>query len=320
MTIVFAANEIGCVTANDSASYETTDSGTYDSAYARCSMFSNGNSSAKVSPAFTSVTAGYARVSWYRSNTSGASSFRLYTSAGVSAIRLYYDEPDIKLQYWNGSTWVDATGTATVASAVLQHQTIAFSVNSATGYLRLYSGSGTLLLDSGSLNLASIANIGYVDMPGAFSSADQWHSEVIVADENIIGWRLGTLYLTGAGTTNTFTSGDYTSVDEVTYSLADYLSSAAADQIFLGACNDLDPGSYVIKGVGVAALARTDGSAPTGLQLALRTNATNYFSATKTLGAGFTANQNIWATNPNTATTWTTADIAALQIGVKSIA
>lgn len=322
MSIVFAGPEIGCFTANDSASYESTSGTRYDSAYARCSMFSDGNSSAKVSPVFASTTEGYINVGWYRSNTSGASVLRTYTSGGVAAFRLYYDEPDIKIQYWNGSAWVDATGTATVASAVLQLQTIAFKVNNASGYLRLYSGTGSLLLDSGTLNLASIANIAQLDLPGAFSSADQDHCEIVVSDvnTNIIGCRLGTLYINGAGATNGMTSGDYTSVDETTYSLADFLSSAAADQVFVGACNDFDPGAGTILALGVGALARNDGGGgPQNLQLAVRTGGTTYFSSTKSLGVGYSANVAIWETNPNTGVAWVAADMAAVQIGVKSI-
>jgi hypothetical protein len=168
--------------------------------------------------------------------------------------------------------------------------------------------------------MSSVSNIASVTLPGSSLAFDQYHSELIVADVNTIGWRVGTLYATAAGTTNTFTSGDYTSIDEIVYSTADFLSSATADQIFLANCNDLSPGSFTIKAVGVGALARNDAAGgPQNLQLAIRTNATNYFSATKTLGVGYSANINIWETNPNTAAAWTSADIAALQIGVKSI-
>lgn len=322
MTIYFAGNEIGCFTANDAGSYETTDF--VDSTYVRCSMLSDGTNSNKATPYFTALTEGYFNVVVAQdTGAQNGQSYLFYAdrATGVHSIRLSANVGAVKLQYYNGSSWSDATGTAFVNTLVANLFTVAFKLNDASGYLRLYSGSGSLLLDSGTINLTTVSDISRLILNGGRSVFDQYHREVIVADVPTIGWRLGTLYLTGAGTTNTFTAGDYTSVDEVTYSTADFLSSAAADQIFLGACNDLDPGALTIKAVGVGALARNDGgSGPLNLQLAIRTQATNYFSATKTLGVGYSANVNIWETNPNTGVAWTSADIAALQIGVKSIA
>lgn len=322
MTIYFAGNEIGCFTANDAGSYEVTD--WTDATYGRCSMFSDGTNSHKATPYFTAQTEGY--INFVAVQDTGAyngTSYLFYAdnSSGVHALRLYANIGAVKLQYYNGASWIDATGTAFINTLVANLFTVSFKVNSAAGYLRLYSGSGSLLLDSGTIDLSTVSNISRLLLIGGRSVFDQYHREVIVADVPTIGWRLGTLYLTGAGATNTFTAGTYAEVDEITYSTADFLSSGTADQIFLGACNDLDPGALTIKGVGVGALARNDGGAgPQNLQLAIRTNATNYFSATKTLGVGFSANVNIWETNPNTAAAWTSSDIAALQIGVKSIA
>lgn len=55
------------------------------------------------------------------------------------------------------------------------------------------------------------------------------------------------------------------------------------------------------------------------IQLALRTQSTNYFSGTKTLTTSFIRYINEYLTNPNTGVAWTVADLQALQVGEKIV-
>jgi len=56
------------------------------------------------------------------------------------------------------------------------------------------------------------------------------------------------------------------------------------------------------------------------VQVALRTSATDYFSADKTYNnTAYHLESNVWSTNPNTSAAWTWAEIDALEAGMKRI-
>lgn len=144
-------------------------------------------------------------------------------------------------------------------------------------------------------------------------------SQIIMADEPTIGWRVGQSYMTSNGA-NTAWTGDYTSVDEALLNEADYIYSGSADQIETYG-HTLVPSltGYNPRAVAVSARARRGGSGPQNIQLAIRSGSTNYFSGTKSLDLGYSAVQHVWETNPDTSLPWTVSQVAAAQPGVKSI-
>lgn len=145
-------------------------------------------------------------------------------------------------------------------------------------------------------------------------------SQIAVADEPTIGWRVMEGRPTGAGA-NTAWVGDYTSVDEATLSEADYIYSNTANEVetFAQSLQSALDG-YVVRAVAVCARARRGSSGPQNIQLAMRSGGTDYFSPTKSLGLGYTAVSEVWDTNPDTSADWTNSQATAIQPGVKSIA
>lgn len=143
---------------------------------------------------------------------------------------------------------------------------------------------------------------------------------VVIATENTIGWRLGRLIPLANGA-NTAWTGDVSSVDETANNDSDYIYSGTADQVETYTVSNY-PASftgYVPRAVAVSARAKRNTTGPQGLQLCLRVDGTDYFSATKTLGLGYTGQEHVWETNPDTGLAWTSAQLVGLQIGVKSI-
>jgi hypothetical protein len=323
MTIVFAGGEIGAFTASDSNTHEATTSGTFDSAYARCGISSTGTSTTANTATFASSLAeGY--LHWRMIHGLASPSFwvgnvQLKNSGGVVMFNLEYFSNLMRLYYYNGSGYTLAFSDIPISETGLCELDLYWLGNTASGQIRLYS-SGSLAATSGTVNLSAVANVGSAVFIGGEIGSTNVVSEVIAASEPTIGWRLGTIYPTGAGSTNSFDSGTYAEVDETVYSDADSLSSGTANQIATFACNDLSPGGYVIKGVAVAARAKRGTTGPQSLQLATRTEGSNYFSATKALDVGYGAFLNIWETNPNTGIAWTETEIDAIEIGAKSIA
>lgn len=320
MTIYAVMNEAGSWVASDANTAESTTSGMFDSAYARASILNDGASTFARGCVFSSLTAGYIRAFKIRESTASIASYFLYgmNSSGIGALRLVGQNDTVWVEYYNGSAWTVATTAVPSTLTARTAYDIYFSgMGTASGLVRLYVND-TLSATSSTLNFSSTPNVASVWTNGGFGTGDQHASEVVVADVPTIGWRVATLYITGAGTTNTFDSGTYADVDETVYSTADFISSGTNNQIFLGACNDYSVGSGTIKAVAVSALAKKGASGLANINLAVRAGGSNAFSADKALDVGVGAFQNIWETNPTTAVAWVAADIAATEIGVRS--
>lgn len=142
-------------------------------------------------------------------------------------------------------------------------------------------------------------------------------SQSIVADDDTVSFSLQTLPITGAGALQQW-SGVYTDVNEIIYNDGSFIFSDTADQVatYVHDTTVID----TVRAVVVTARAAKGSAGPQNLQLALTSGAGTYFSGTKTLTSGYTANEGIWATNPNGGGAWTPTDVEAIEYGVKSIA
>jgi len=110
-------------------------------------------------------------------------------------------------------------------------------------------------------------------------------------------------------------------VDEIPGSETDYIFTNTADHLDLYAAGDLAGDVGAINCVQVQALTRFEGSpTPTNLQLAVRTNSTDYVSDDKPVPSSSVQLYNIWETNPDTEAAWAEAEVNALEIGVKAVA
>jgi hypothetical protein len=192
--------------------------------------------------------------------------------------------------------------------------------NTASGSLTLYV-AGSSRVASGTIDLSAITALNKARFYGATISTigfASYVSQVIMASEPTVGMRLMTLYPSGNGA-NTAWTGEYTAVDENAYSDADFIYSSTNGQretYAMTAVGSLT--GYAIRAVCVAARAKRGASGPANLQVTVRTASTDYDSSSLALDLGYTANQNIWETNPNTTLTWTAADAAAIQAGVEA--
>lgn len=156
---------------------------------------------------------------------------------------------------------------------------------------------------------------------GADSSTVYW-SEIICGTDDTRSMSLVTLPPAANGNTFAWTNS-YASIDEITTDDADLCASDTADQVAQTTVTSTGlTGTPGILAVCVSARAQHGSSGPTKLQLGLRVNGGDYFSADKTLAASFARAANIWESNPNTAASWSHTDLknAGFNIGVKSIA
>jgi hypothetical protein len=324
MTILFAGGEMGAFIPATAGAHESTNS--YDSSFARCNIFADKSSDYAESADFGTGTDLYCHFDMaVRGGGSGSTAnarFRWCDGSGTEVIRLtqVYSTNALTLQYYDGAAWQTAGTAITVDMTVRQTIDIHAVVNSASGSLKLYL-SGTERIDSGTVDLSSITSLGKVRCYGASVSVlgfGTYMSQVIVADEPTIGWRLTTVPPTGAGSDTAWTGG-YAEIDEVTYSDADFVNSATANQVETFSHSTTVPSGYSVRGVAVTARANCGASGPQNLQLAIRSGGTNYFSSSNLLDVGYGAFVNIWETDPATSADFTTSALSTLQYGVKSI-
>jgi hypothetical protein len=146
-------------------------------------------------------------------------------------------------------------------------------------------------------------------------------SEYIHADEPTVGFRVAQLTVDGAGTTNEWT-GAYTDVnasgdpDDSTF-----IESDAADEVQQFTLSDLSATAQgdTIEKLTITARALETDEAPNNLQIGVRTNSTDYFSANIGVLTGtFVDYEYELTTNPDTTSPWTPAEINSLELAVKS--
>lgn len=144
-----------------------------------------------------------------------------------------------------------------------------------------------------------------------------WHySQVIVATEPTLGWKLKTLAPAADGDLAEFT-GTYADVDEVTLNNDDRLTTDVSAQSSFTAASWNVPGGFEVAGIAVSSYASSD---PTGSKLSnlVRLNSQTFLSTEQDLTPGWANYSDLWEQNPETSADWIPADIngTVLQFGV----
>jgi hypothetical protein len=327
MTIYFAGGEMGAFIPSDTNVSEST-STIFDSSFARCAVRTMRTTEYAESASFSALAD-----CWLHFEMSSASNgndttaravLTAYTSSDTAFARLVSGGGGaavMSLEYWNGTAWTNAGGTITL-DVNTRAQTIDMHIvsNSASGSIKLYI-AGTERLDSGTINLSSYSGVAYVRTTGhSVVGTTTAFSQIVVANESTIGWRLKTAPVTGAGATTDWT-GSYTEIDELAYSDADFINSATANQVELFSHATTIPAGYTVRAVVVTARAKRGTTGPQNLRLILRSGGTTYDNGSDlALDEGYGAFCAVWETDPATSADFTASSIASLQFGVKSIA
>lgn len=329
-TDALVAGGMDALTASDGSVFETAaalSSGVFpfDTAFADCAVrvgTGTGNITSYAEANHANLTTYWKRFDLYFL-ANGAPSLeyplmRFYNSVGTEVAKITVTSASlsdlsrlVRTYIWNGSAFVQVG-----AGFYYQPDTrTPFVVNfvPTTGAFAIYlSGS---LRDSGTGS--TFSNICKSRMYAAYMTT--YWSQIRVADYSLIGTNLKTIVPDTASATNTAWTGTYIEVDEVAYSDADFIYSTSNGDVETYTKSGLDLSAYIVQGMAVSARANCGATGPQNLQLALRTSATNYVSASILQGAGYAVSQNIWATNPNTSAAWASAAAQAAEFGVKAI-
>lgn len=137
--------------------------------------------------------------------------------------------------------------------------------------------------------------------------------------------RVETLRPNGNGNSSDFVGSDanstdnYQLVDESSYSSADYVQSASANDMDLYTFGDMAHTTGAVKGVMAhGVMSKTDTGDRTARLLG-RTGGTNYSGPTETLTTSDLSYKKVWEKNPNTTNDWSISEVNAAEFGVEGL-
>lgn len=314
MTILTAGGEMGAGIPSDGSVYELTSS-YYDAAFSRASIRVIGSDRYFECAHFAETAEVFFHGEYFRDSSGGATHTVLtfYDGSDLAVYRMTIASDTHQMQYLasDNVTWTNIGSTFTMPVDTQNIYDIRLK-SDASGVVAVYS-SGTLRV-TGSADTSHIGGVAYYRASAPLTSG--W-SQMIVADESTIGWRLKTVPVTGAGATADWT-GTFAEVDEALYSDADFVNSSTNDQVELFTHSTTIPTGYRVKAAVVTARAKRGSSGPANLQLAVRSSGTNYYSASKALDLGYGAFTEVWEDDPATAAAFTASAISTLQFGVRA--
>lgn len=236
----------------------------------------------------------------------------------------------------NGGVWYlavyNGSGYTQVSSGVghgtsLVHMCVHWKRDAADGRVELFINDALVATISGNTTLGSSGGVttvrhGNIGNGSTASNEDINWSECVASTDYLIGRRLCTLYVAGAGAVNTFDAGGATEVDETGIDAGDIATSGTAGQELELALADPYAGlvGAIPNSVALHAWAQRGASGPTSLALGFNTNAAVHYGPDVALDPTFGAVQRIADVNPVTGLPWTMAEAAALAARLKSAA
>jgi len=206
---------------------------------------------------------------------------------------------------------------ASLAGNLKLHLNVENYGSSAT--VKVFANDNLVIEYTGDISISGVSDFKAVAVGS--SGAYYCISEVIVADSDtraISG--LATLAIDGAGDANAGT-GTYADIDEITNSDADlwYTDTTNAEAQF--ATSGMPTGTYSVLAVKVTSRgAKSSGATPQTLSLGVKTNSTVNAETGQALDTVFATKERLMASNPVTASAWTTSEINALQLNLKAAA
>jgi hypothetical protein len=143
-------------------------------------------------------------------------------------------------------------------------------------------------------------------------------SEFIVADEDTRGMRLAEMTPSGAGNYSQWVGNHVETGDD---DLSTGASSDTTGQKLSSTQTAYGgPATSAMRAVVVKNTVSTRGGVVNDIRNFVRISATDYNGAGLGVGEGITLLSTVWDQNPNTSADWGSADLAAIEIGVESLA
>lgn len=185
------------------------------------------------------------------------------------------------------------------------------------GEISIYYSGEIRLSYTGDTTLSGITGLDQCGFYGNYYYLHCALSEVIIADEDTRDMELVTLAPNASGESNTFSTGSYTDVDEVTLTKTDLIwadSDGEAILINLGSLST----ERIVRAVKVNALG-INGLSNFGLKAGIKTNSAIYSGETVLCEPGWKPAEALYQKNPATSNYFTSGEINSLQAYVKAV-
>lgn len=217
----------------------------------------------------------------------------------------------------------DAASAASSTFAIGLNDRVAIDMAFNDGSVDVYKNgtlAGTITLDTRRRTAGT--KLGYITLAAGSTGSNIIASEIMLADEPTVSWRLATLAPTGSGYVNDWT-GDYTAVDEAQLNADEITIDAAGtysmtyEDIPAGALTDMEILGVIVGSIGSADVSTTYPN----LNNTYYNGSTEYDLETPvdfTSNAYKTPLASLHTTNPGTAAAWTESEVNNGEFGVKS--
>ena len=274
-----------------------------------------------VSPGLADFWAGWVQQNGTTIGATNATVATFYNNAAVACLRLINTaQNSAKIQVWNGAAWVDA-GIAGINGPWSTPAVYILHVNCLTGFIEMWTDG----VKNGEVTLGALwfNNLAIVSLPvpqGSFNT-----SEVVLADESLLGFEVWTMPPSGNGTDVDGVyvgAGTVADVNETAFSAATYLefSNAGDKRSFVKAATTMN--KYVKAVLAACHAMRVDGTGPQQIRPYILIAGVRYYGTTFALTTTMANYKYAWNLNPATGAVWTTAaaNAANLEIGWEAVA
>jgi hypothetical protein len=204
------------------------------------------------------------------------------------------------------------------SSAALIALDINFKLHATTGFIKIYASNILIASYSGNTEFFGSGGVAAFRIKEYSQYSTGWFSEIIFADEDTRGMKVKTMFGDAVGTDSGFT-GTFSDVSgSLLHQDTTALTTETADVITTFNLAAPPVPSTSIKGVFVSVRGSRGTTGPQAINAALRTGGVTYHSANKPLDAILKSRVFTFPTNPGTGLAWTTAELTALEAGVRS--
>lgn len=220
----------------------------------------------------------------------------------------------VRLEYWNGSSWVVSGVTLSLPQGL---QTVDIRLLcGASGDFEWYLNNA--LQDALTSLNAAVTNCSKIRFYGITNFTNSLLSEVVVADFSTLGMRVTSNVPTGNGFYADGTGG-FGDVDDIPLNtLTGKIMAAVGNKATFTKASRTFPGSFQIEAVAVNAQSRVGGGVVTEGRNLLRISSTDYFSGDIARSGAFNPQKSIWEVSPATSIRFSTSEFNSLEFGIEA--
>ena len=288
---------------------------------------------------FPTPQTGEVWVHWHTSTNQGSSTtydgsfLELFDADGTGIVRIRMSNGTINFEGYDGTSGytVYESGGSPFTLTTQTYYDFRIVYGDSGGQIDIYEEE--VLIRTVFMNTDGMGTCaGYDYVEHKFVNTFAYYAGRIIADENTVGWRVNQHFMSTVGDVNTWQnfSGTIADLDvDIPTCLPQIdtgISSDSAGQEFLAYPDNLRiagiASTLSVASVFVHAYVKRQPTGPQSIQLGIKPDASSmvdYAAAQGPASLGFESITDQWTLNPDTGQQWTTSEVDALQVAIKSV-